>query len=133
MDMVVGRITHRGEDIDIITLNRWTSHGKEWAAKVVGLDPKYGLALSFCETVMRKWSRSGKNGATAVKLKGEGYYKVSNPESGRYGRECISYYYYDGNEMKKVDENEVYAHFKSLEVFTNKEQKAETISRKITL
>lgn len=108
--MVVEKRKYRGEEIYVIELERWTSHAREWAGKVTGKSKKYGLALEFCPVVERKWSYSGKNGKTIVKLLGEGYYKISNPKSGEYGEKAIKYYYWDGknNEMIKVDENEVY-------------------------
>lgn len=112
--MKIKKIEYRGEEIYTIELNRWPSHAKEWAGRVVGLDEKYGLALDFCKVVERKWSRSGKHGTTIIALKEPGYYKISNPEVGRYGREAISYYYWDGiaDEMQLVDENTVYKAFK---------------------
>lgn len=123
-DIIPKEETFRGENIIVIALNRWLSHGKEWAAKVVGLDFLYGLDLKFCPVVERNWSRSGRDGTTKVKLLGTGYYRISNPRRGRYGREAIGYYYFDEEklEMRSVTENEVYLYFKNKE----KENKSNT-------
>lgn len=112
--MKVEKREYRGEEIYVVKLNRWLSHAREWCAKVTGLSEKYGLALDFCKVIERNWSRSGRNGTTIVALKGAGYYKISNPTTGAYGREAISYYYWDGikDEMEWVDENDVYKFFK---------------------
>lgn len=114
--MKVKKEEYRGEVIYVVELNRWPSHAKEWCAKVIGLDEKYGLALDFCKVIEKNWSRSGKHGTTVVLLKGAGYYKISNPDTGLYGKKAISYYYWDGmkDEMEWVDENDVYKFFKEM-------------------
>ena len=97
----------------VIALRRWTSHAKEWAGLILKPDQKYKWSLSFCKVVERDWSKSGKNGTTYVALQGKGYYRVSNPKTGCYGRDAIAYYYWDGEseEMVEVDEKEVREYF----------------------
>ncbi len=56
-----------------ITLRHHRYYGPEWAAKIRGRDPKYGLAREFARVVARRWNSAGTTGTTLVELAfGEG-------------------------------------------------------------
>ena len=106
-----------------LVLQHWENHANEWAMKLHGIEKGYEdmparkvrFSISFCEIAERDWSRSGKTGATTVVLKGKGYYLISEPETGRYGRRALGYFFWDGesSEMHEVTKKEVVDYFKS--------------------
>lgn len=75
-----------------LQLSRWTNHAKEWAAKITGLDPKYGFQRVFMPVVARDWARSGKTGTTTVQLDGPGFYEISDPKTGEYGHQARKFF-----------------------------------------
>jgi hypothetical protein len=76
----------------VLTLTRWVSHGKEWVALLTGTHPTYHFAREFARVLKRNWSRSGKNGTTTFELTKPGYYQVSSPSTGMYGRQAYAFY-----------------------------------------
>ena len=104
----------------LLDLRRWINHANEYAAKIEGIEDvntsvrKARFKLKFCSTVERDWSRSGGRGTTTVELQGEGYYFISNPDTGLYKYDAMGYYYWDGKseEMHEVDKKEVVKYFK---------------------
>lgn len=71
-----------------LTLTHWANHAKEWVALLTGPDEKYGFTREFCRTLQRNWSRSGKSGNTIFLLEYAGWYEVSDPDVGKYGRDA---------------------------------------------
>jgi hypothetical protein len=94
-------------------LTRWTSHGKEWAAKLTDFEGVDGFKREFADVVSRNWSRSGKNGTTTVRLQGEGFYEVSDPSTGRYGTDARSFIEFRNGEIFTATRAEVVAHLES--------------------
>lgn len=88
-----------------IKVNRWLNHGKEWVAKVSGIDPKYGFKRDFVTPSERNWSRSGKQGDTSFRLTTPGIYQVSDPDVGQYGKAAYKYITFDGQRVREVSKD----------------------------
>ena len=52
----------------ILKINHQPSGGKEWVAKILGKDTKYGYQREFLQPIHRDWSSSGKTGWTYYRL-----------------------------------------------------------------
>jgi hypothetical protein len=94
-------------------LTRWTSHGKEWAARLTDFDGVDGFKREFADVVSRNWSRSGEKGTTTVRLQGEGFYEVSDPSTGKYGTDARSFIEFRDGEVFEATRAEVVAHLES--------------------
>lgn len=66
-----------------ISLNHQPSGGKEWVARILGKDRKYGLAREFLHISGRDWSSSGKTGTSEFAITVDGIYEYNEPWKGR--------------------------------------------------
>ena len=63
----------------ILKINHQPSGGKEWVAKILGKDTKYGYQREFLQPIHRDWSSSGKTGWTYYRLERGFTYEINEP------------------------------------------------------
>ena len=75
----------------LLKVTRWPNHAKEYAARLKGLDTKFGFDREFVGVESRNWSRSGKGGTTTLLITEPGFYEISDPATGLYGADARYY------------------------------------------
>jgi hypothetical protein len=95
----------------LVTVQRWSNHAKEYVARITGSHPTYRYVREFCPMYSKSWSRSGKGGTSTFEVTEHGYYEISDPRTGCYGRDARDFWKWDGNEWTEVDRTEIEAAF----------------------